>query len=328
MQLASKRIRRGEATGDYPSFRSNVSQVTLKILLLITVCSTAFVAVSVPPIVHAQESKARNQAPSDDADQSESSAESATPGDKQIDLGGDSWSWVRLKYDSAIPSRRSRWATDYPDADLNLTARIAKVTNLNVDREPLVLEPDTVADAEHPIVYVSANGDWFVSDDDARSLRRYLESGGFLWIDDSWGDREKAATKAQIAKILPGQPLKELDLSHPIFHSVYDLDTKPKVPAIAYALQMRGRANDFGPADQRQVSYSGIHDEHGRLMVLLCHNTDLADGWERADDDAWYAETYSEPLAFPMGVNIVVHTLQQRRDREQNAPPAPSKDES
>ena len=30
----------------------------------------------------------------------------------------------------------------------------------------------------------------------------------------------------------------------------------------------------------REVHYRGISDDQGRLMAIICHNTDLGDGWE------------------------------------------------
>jgi hypothetical protein len=41
------------------------------------------------------------------------------------------------------------------------------------------------------------------------------------------------------------------------------------------------------------------------MMVMICHNTDNGDGWEREGEDPWYFENFSEPKAYPMGINIV-----------------------
>ncbi|MFP6903630.1 MAG: DUF4159 domain-containing protein, partial [Verrucomicrobiota bacterium] len=43
----------------------------------------------------------------------------------------------------------------------------------------------------------------------------------------------------------------------------------------------------------------------GRMMSIICHNTDLGDGWEREGENHWYFKEFSEKKAFPMGINIV-----------------------
>ena len=56
----------------------------------------------------------------------------------------------------------------------------------------------------------------------------------------------------------------------------------------------------------------GIFDDKGRMMVVICHNTDLGDGWERGGADARYSREVAQRLAYPMGVNIVVYALTQK----------------
>jgi hypothetical protein len=130
-------------------------------------------------------------------------------------------------------------------------------------------------------------------------------------IDDSWGVAELQNTADQLRKIFPDRDPKELPLSHPIFHCVFDLQAKPQVCSIAVALQGRAQGVAWEGPDGKDVSYQAITDDDGRIMVLICHNTDLADGWERIDDDAWYAREFSEKRAFPMGVNAVFYALTQ-----------------
>jgi len=61
--------------------------------------------------------------------------------------------------------------------------------------------------------------------------------------------------------------------------------------------------------DAREAHYRGLMDDRGRLMAVFCHNTDLGDGWERANMDAGYYREFSLKRAYPMGINIVVHAL-------------------
>jgi hypothetical protein len=61
--------------------------------------------------------------------------------------------------------------------------------------------------------------------------------------------------------------------------------------------------------DAEQVNYRAIFDDKGRLMVMICHNTDLGDGWEREGEDEYYFREYAEKKAYPMGINIIFYAL-------------------
>ena len=50
-------------------------------------------------------------------------------------------------------------------------------------------------------------------------------------------------------------------------------------------------------------------DDDGRLMAVICHNTDLGDGWEREGEDRWYFREFSEKKAYPLGINIVFYAM-------------------
>lgn len=60
--------------------------------------------------------------------------------------------------------------------------------------------------------------------------------------------------------------------------------------------------------DAREVHYKAIYDDKGRMMAIICHNTDLGDGWEREGENEWYHE-FSEKKAYPLGINIVFYAM-------------------
>ena len=134
------------------------------------------------------------------------------------------------------------------------------------------------------------------------ALRDYLNGGGFLLLDDFWGNSELEDVRLALQEVFPDRKPRELPLTHPIFHCVFDLKEKPQVPSIHEYVAKSRLVN--GAAE-----YYGIEDDKGRVMVLMCHNTDLADGWERAGEDAGYKREMSEAKAFPMGFNIVYYAL-------------------
>jgi hypothetical protein len=107
-------------------------------------------------------------------------------------------------------------------------------------------------------------------------------------------------------RVFPEREMQDLDISHPIFHSVFDLKEKPQMPAINVWLAT-GRT--YERPDARDPEYRAFFDDKGRMMVIACHNTDLGDGWEREGEDARYFRTFSEKQAYPMAINIIFYAM-------------------
>jgi hypothetical protein len=145
-----------------------------------------------------------------------------------------------------------------------------------------------------------------LSDAEVRSLRRYLLNGGFLMVDDFWGEMEWDNLYLEMKRVFPDREPQELPLEHPIFHCVYDLKEKPQVPSIHAWL---GSGRSYERWDAEEPHYRALFDDNGRVMALICHNTDLGDGWEREGENVDYFHEYSEKKAYPMGINIVVYAM-------------------
>ena len=58
-----------------------------------------------------------------------------------------------------------------------------------------------------------------------------------------------------------------------------------------------------------EVHFKALYDDKGRMMAIICHNTDLGDGWEEEGVDPWYFREFSEKKAYPMGINIVFYAM-------------------
>ena len=86
--------------------------------------------------------------------------------------------------------RGGRWATDYPDSDLNFSYRLQQLTSMEVDPNGLVLELTDERLFDHPFIYIVEPGRLVFSQDEVKQLRRYLLNGGFLMVDDFWGQAE------------------------------------------------------------------------------------------------------------------------------------------
>lgn len=224
----------------------------------------------------------------------------------------DLFTFVRVRYESNGYGRGGGWATDYPDSDLNFSLRLQQLTSLRVNPDPISLDLTDARLFDYPFLYLIEPGRMTLYHDEVESLRRYLLNGGFLMVDDFWGDYEYQNFYQEIKRVFPDREPVELPASHEIFHCVYDLKEKPQVPSINVA----GWGRDSGvtweerpESDTSVVHYQGIFDDEGRMMVIICHNTDLGDGWEREGENEWYFEEFSVKKAYPMGINIVTYAM-------------------
>ncbi len=237
----------------------------------------------------------------------------------------DVFTFVRIQYDEGagmggFGGRRGRgyggwggrWQTDFPDSDLNFSYRLQQLTALKVNPVPIQMRLTDERLFDYPFIYIIEPGVLEFHDEEVIALRRYLLNGGFLMIDDFWGDSALDNMLDQLKRVFPDRPAEEIPLEHPIFQCVYRLKEKPQIPNVQTAIYGRDQgitweSNHDG--DSRTVHYKGIKDDKDRLMVFICHNTDLGDGWEREGEDPWYFHEFSEKKAYPLGINIVTYAM-------------------
>jgi hypothetical protein len=161
----------------------------------------------------------------------------------------------------------------------------------------------------YPFIYIVEPGALLFSEAEVEALRRYLRNGGFLMVDDFWGEEEWYNFETEIRRVFPDRAPVELPLDHAIFHCVYDLKKKPQIPSIGHAFGGRHAGITWERHDAKTPHYKAIFDDDGRMMVIICHNTDLGDGWEREGEDPWYFREFSEKYAYPLGINIVTYAM-------------------
>jgi hypothetical protein len=165
---------------------------------------------------------------------------------------------------------------------------------------------------DYPFIYIIEPGALVFSDEEVAALRKYLLNGGFLMVDDFWGDYEYQNFYEQMKRVFPEREPQELPLDHQIFHCVFNLKAKPQVPSIHSAIQGREYGITWEPyhgGDCENVHYRALFDDKGRMMAIICHNTDLGDGWEREGEDEWYFHEFAENKSYPMGINIVTYAM-------------------
>jgi hypothetical protein len=226
----------------------------------------------------------------------------------------DVFTFARLRYNSFYGGRRGGggWATDFPDSDLNFSLRLQQLTSLKVNPNPVIVDLHSEQVLDYPFLYMIEPGSLYFEENEVAMLRRFCLTGGFMMVDDFWGQEEYDNFEQEISRVFPDRKIVDVPLEHEIFHCVYDLKEKPQVPSIHAAQSGRGHGVTWEPrwdSDTSIPHYRAIFDDDGRIMVFICHNTDLGDGWEREGENQWYFEEFSVKKSYPLGINIVVYAM-------------------
>ena len=223
----------------------------------------------------------------------------------------DVFTFARVRYSDGYSGRgwgREKWRTDYPDSDHNFSLRLQQLTSLKVNPVPEIVDLTDPKLFDYPFLYMIEPGNLLFEDAEVAALRKYFDNGGFMMVDDFWGDEEYYNFYLQIKRVFPEREPAEVPLEHEIFHCVYQLDEKPQVPSI-HAFYGGGRYEGRYGSDTSQASYKAISDDNGRIMVFICHNTDLGDGWEREGENHEYFQEYAVKKSYPLGINIVTYAM-------------------
>ncbi len=200
---------------------------------------------------------------------------------------GEPMTIARLQYDGG-----GDWYAN-PSSLPNLLASIRQQTSLNVAARETVVALTSPGLWEVPYLYMTGHGNVLFSEPEVRTLRRYLEGGGFLHADDNYGMDE--SFRREIAKVFPRRPLVDVPLDHPVYRIVHWFPRGiPKV-----------HEHDGKPAQGLGIFVGD------RLVVFYSYQTDLGDGWEDAgvhDDPPAIREA-----ALEMGVNLFVYAVTSAR---------------
>jgi hypothetical protein len=231
-----------------------------------------------------------------------------------------SFNFCRLMFNSNR-REKSGWGTDYPGADLNFSTRLAELTKTDVkmgrgngeDEIPdaVVVRPTDDALFQCPFVLMEDAGTVRFSDVEAARLREFLLKGGFLLVADYHGTYAKAQFDEEIGRVLPRAKYPVVDLTppdHPIWNTMFRLQQLPQMASIQTWRRTGGGTIERWNDDRSGPTARGITDARGRLMVVMLHNTDIPDGWEREGEDPAYFFHFS-PDAYAVGIDVVLYAL-------------------
>jgi hypothetical protein len=218
-------------------------------------------------------------------------------------------------YGDRIEPGGQGWWTDYPAADINFSIRLSELTKTRVSRtaddQPnhLVVRLTDKELFQCPFIEMEDVGTVRFSDDEIVSLRAYLLKGGFLWVDDFWGEWAWEQWVDEIERVLPRQdyPIKAVTAEHPVYRTFFQVSRLPQIPSIHFWRMSGGHTSERGSESAVPQMYA-ISDARGRVMVLMTHNTDISDAWEREGEDPRFFYQFS-PDGYAVGINVIMYAM-------------------
>lgn len=200
-------------------------------------------------------------------------------------FGGDEglFSIARLKYQGG-----GDWYVDPTDQE-NLLKFVSEHTSIRVSPGYHYVDLSTGDLSLYPFLFMTGHGNLNFSAEDALKLRKYLESGGFLYVDDDYGLNE--AFRREIKKVFPDNDLRELPFSYGLYHCFYDFPAGPP----------KTHQHDGKPPQGFGIFLGK------RLALYYTYESNPSDGWVDA-------EVFNDPPqkrleALQFGTNLVVWAL-------------------
>jgi hypothetical protein len=210
--------------------------------------------------------------------------------------------------------RSGDWGVDYPRADQNLSIRLSELTKTRVGKDSqgdphiMVIRLTSPEMFNCPFIMMTEVGAIDLSDREIASLREYLLKGGFLWADDFWGPEAIEWWEEVLNEVLPRSeyPIVKLTPEHPMYRAQFVVKETPQISNIGFwTANHDGRERgDLTPhADPR-----AIFDKRGNMMVLMTHDTDFGDAYEREGDSPEYFLANSV-AGYAFGINALLFAM-------------------
>jgi hypothetical protein len=210
------------------------------------------------------------------------------------------------------------WTMDYPRSDRHLLAGVRRLTRIDTRSVEQVTSLDGTDDIYNwPTLYAVEVGHWRLPEKEAGQLREYLNRGGFLMVDDFHGSNaldhqrddgqlinEWETFMDSMTRVFPDRQWQDIPDNDPIFHTIYDLSDRFQVPGAQYFTSRI--TYEKGPTGMTP-HWRCIRDDKGRIVVAICHNMDLGDGWEVSDEPR-YPEKWAS-LAYRVAMNYFIYDL-------------------
>jgi len=213
------------------------------------------------------------------------------------------YTFIRTRYrTSPVWGDYPFWGMDANRAERQFVRGVRRLTRIQTRSVEEIVDLGSEELHNWPWIYAVEVGRWDVSPEEAKRMREYFDRGGFLMVDDFHGSLQWAIFMRGLERIFPDRAPVDLPPDHPIFHVIYDNDDKFQVPGIQYF-----RTRKVYEEDGVEPRWRAILDDKGRVQVAICHNMDLGDAWEWADEPE-YPEKWAS-MAYRLGINYLVYSM-------------------
>ena len=189
----------------------------------------------------------------------------------------------------------TNWTIDYPRSDRHLAAAVRRLTRIQAKsvEQPINLD-DGRGRVQLPLAICRGSGPLGIDRCRSRKFREYLLRGGFFMCDDFHGMDEWNVFVDTMQKVFPDRPIVEIAERRRRFPTVFDLDDRYQVPGAQYvqthSICEKCPTFEWGRNGVTTPTGAASTTTQGRLMVAMCHNMDLGDSWEHADNPQYPAE--------------------------------------
>ncbi len=199
----------------------------------------------------------------------------------------DEFVFAQIKHDGA-------WNVESGGAS-RLLEELRQNTSLRVSLKRVPVQPGHDDLSSFTFLYLSGLDDFHWDAAAVAALKRFLDSGGTLLINNGLGLRTfDAAVRRELKNLLPGSTLSQLPPTHPVFSTVFKVADADYTPAAAAARP-----------GLTQPYLEGI-SLNGDLKVIYSP-IDLETGWQGLNPPlarAWQPES-----ALKLGVNIIMYAM-------------------
>ena len=215
------------------------------------------------------------------------------------------FTFVRINYDTAPGGFWYRglpaWSHGYPVSEENLMKIMNEVSYLGANDEKFnTLALDDPEIFKYPLIYIIEVSWWKMTDREGEALGEYLQKGGFVIVDDfkaegDFGSSGWVRFAENMKRVMPEGRFVEMDTSHPIFHSFFEIKSLTNFPQAYNAGQpiFRGLYEDNDPSK--------------RLQMIVNYNTDISQYWEWSGRGVRPFDETNE--AYKLGVNYIVYGM-------------------
>lgn len=214
----------------------------------------------------------------------------------------------RMGFGSRNGFGRGWWMVDWPDADEHFSQGIQRLTRVHT-AEPLHFRLTDARLYETPWVYATQTGWWDLSKAETAALRDYLLKGGFLVVDDMWGQEQWELFRETMTRVFPDRNILEIVPADSVNHMVYEISDKDRTYIPGTRHLRRGPNGMVGVQmpPGMEPAWRAIYDDRDRMVVAVNYNTDVGDAWEYADAPE-YPEAMTA-LAYRYGVNWLLYAM-------------------